>query len=80
MTGEFVKIVKPVITPNNFKSVIEILSQTAEALKANTELDVIVEDLLNQCISPNLLVTQGKGGDNVSAIVIKLPPNAATSA
>lgn len=35
----------------------------------------IVEKLLDQCISPNLMVTQGKGGDNVSAILVKLHGN-----
>lgn len=51
----------------------DVIDFVSEALKSKMSLDLIVEDLLNQCISPNLLVTQGKGGDNVSAVVIKLP-------
>ncbi|CAD7941637.1 unnamed protein product [Amoebophrya sp. A25] len=39
----------------------------------HASLSSVVESLLDQCISPNLLVTQGKGGDNVSAIVIRMP-------
>ena len=35
-------------------------------------METVVEELLNECISPNLLVTQGKGGDNVSAILCKI--------
>ena len=30
----------------------------------------MLEQLVEQCISPNLLITQGKGGDNVSAILV----------
>jgi len=46
---------------------------------ASTKLNTLVENLLDQCISPNLLVTQGKGGDNVSAIVIRLKGGAVKS-
>lgn len=45
----------------------------AKGTNDGMNLDVVVEELLGQCISPNLLVTQGKGGDNVSAIVVLLP-------
>lgn len=44
-----------------------------ENLLAGRSLANTVEELLSQCISPNLLVTQGKGGDNVSAILVRLP-------
>lgn len=39
-------------------------------LAGGISLKPVVEGLLSQCISPNLLVTQGKGGDNVSAILV----------
>lgn len=51
----------------------DVIDFVHENIKKKHNLDTIVEDLLNQCISPNLLVTQGKGGDNVSVVVVKLP-------
>lgn len=33
----------------------------------------IMEDLLDACLSPNLRTTQGLGGDNMTAVVIRFP-------
>lgn len=51
------------------QDIIDILNV---GVKRNDKIETVVEELLNECISPNLLVTQGKGGDNVSAILIKM--------
>lgn len=57
------------------QDVIEYVHERFEAFGDNMpddRLQRVTESLLDQCVSPNLLVTQGKGGDNVSAILIKL--------
>lgn len=50
----------------------DVIDFVHKAVDEEAPLTEIVERLLDQCISPNLMVTQGKGGDNVSAIVVKL--------
>lgn len=37
----------------------------------------ILEDLLDACLSPNLRTTQGLGGDNMTAVVIRFPRSSA---
>lgn len=36
-------------------------------------MERILEDLLDSCLSPNLRVTKGLGGDNMSAVLVRFP-------
>jgi protein phosphatase 1G len=58
----------------------DIIDFVHQGLEANVPVGALTERLLDQCISPNLMVTQGKGGDNVSAIIVRLRPPAALPA
>ncbi|CAD7956448.1 unnamed protein product [Amoebophrya sp. A120] len=60
------------------QDVIDFVCETTR--DGSSSISQVVESLLDQCISPNLLVTQGKGGDNVSAIVIRLEGAIGTTA
>lgn len=50
----------------------DIIDFCHQGFETGMSIEAITERLLDQCISPNLMVTQGKGGDNVSAIVVRL--------
>jgi serine/threonine protein phosphatase PrpC len=50
----------------------DIIDFVHQGFEGGMSIEAITERLLDQCISPNLMVTQGKGGDNVSAIVVRL--------
>jgi len=60
------------------QSLEEKIGENASSASAPA-LESIVEDLVGRCVSPNLLVTQGKGGDNVSLILAMLPSHEDTS-
>jgi len=50
----------------------QVVACVRRGLEDGKRLDKVVEELLDQCCSPNLAQTRGKGGDNCSAIVVKL--------
>jgi len=53
----------------------EVADAVRNTLQSNGHL-VAVSSLADKCISPSLIQTQGKGGDNVSAILITIKDNA----
>lgn len=53
----------------------EVADAVRSTLQSNGHL-VAVSSLADKCISPSLIQTQGKGGDNVSAILITIKDNA----
>merc|ERR1711920_1119421 len=56
---------------NTNQSAVDHVRAPLQAGKTVTEA---VADLVDACCSPNLLQTQRQGGDNVSAMVIRLHP------
>lgn len=52
----------------------KVVSIVHEGLRAGRSVGKVVEDLVDRSCSPNLKKTWGKGGDNCSAIVVRLRP------
>jgi len=50
------------------ENVVDVVRQ---ALQKGLPVETVVEKLLDQCVSPSLVKTRGKGGDNCSAIIVK---------
>eukprot|EP00929_Paragymnodinium_shiwhaense_P023763 TRINITY_DN1479_c0_g1_i1.p1 TRINITY_DN1479_c0_g1~~TRINITY_DN1479_c0_g1_i1.p1 ORF type:complete len:549 (+),score=100.77 TRINITY_DN1479_c0_g1_i1:63-1709(+) len=50
----------------------QAIDQARQSLEAQDDLTKVVEDLVDASCSPNLMETAGAGGDNVSAMVIRL--------
>lgn len=56
----------------DMKSSQEVCDFVAEGLREERAIEVIVECLLDDCISDNLKETSGLGGDNMTCVVVKL--------
>lgn len=50
----------------------QVIDIVRNGFSAGLSIEKIVEELVDQSCSPNLMKTRGKGGDNCSAIVVKL--------
>jgi len=50
----------------------KVISMVRESLEAGRSLEKAVEELVDRSCSPNLKKTWGKGGDNCSAIIVRL--------
>lgn len=50
----------------------KVVNIVRQGLEAGLSLEKAVEDLVDKSCSPNLMKTRGKGGDNCSAIVVRI--------
>lgn len=55
------------------QEVVDFVRKGLESATCPSDSSRILEDLLDSCISPDLRATRGLGGDNMTAVLVRLP-------